>query len=176
MPSVSRGSSLWVRRWTPAREYGDQRDVAQRIDRKCRRGAEAATMPPPIAGPTLRAMLNPILFSATAPGSSARDTMSPTDACHAGALNAAPQPIRNVSDSNSHGVIRPVQAHIASSTEIESMKLCAASITLRRSRLSAIAPAISDNSIVGNVTDAWTSATMSADCAMEIIIHDAPTD
>ena len=49
-------------------------------------------------------------------------------------------------------------------------------MTLRRSRLSAIAPATSDNNIVGSVTDACTSATMSADCAIEIIIHDAPTD
>ncbi len=72
-----------------------------------------------MAGPTLRAMLKPMLFSATAPGSSARDTMSPTDACHAGALNAAPQPIRNVSDSNSQGVIDPVHAQMASSTETD---------------------------------------------------------
>ncbi len=56
------------------------------------------------------------------------------------------------------------------------MNVCAASITLRRSRLSAIAPAISDNNITGNVTDACTSATISADCPSEIIIHDAPTD
>src|SRR5262245_5387621 len=49
-------------------------------------------------------------------------------------------------------------------------------MTLRRSRLSAMAPEISDSSIVGSVIDAWTSATISADCAIEIIIHDAPTD
>ena len=56
------------------------------------------------------------------------------------------------------------------------MKICAPSITLRRSRLSAIAPATSDSSMIGSVTDACTSATMSADGAIEIIIHDAPTD
>ena len=56
------------------------------------------------------------------------------------------------------------------------MKICAASMTLRRSMLSAIAPATSDNSMIGSATEACTSATMSADCAIESIIHDAPTD
>ena len=56
------------------------------------------------------------------------------------------------------------------------MKLCAASMTLRRSRLSAIAPATSDNNMIGSVTDACTSATMSAGWPSEIIVHDAPTD
>src|SRR5262245_42252858 len=133
-------------------------------------------MAPPIAGPTLRAMLKFMLLSATAPASSERGTMSPTDACHAGPLNAPPHPIKNVSDSSSHGVKSPVHAHTESVSDMISMKLCAASMTLRRSRLSAIAPEISDNNMVGSVMDACTSATISADCAIESIIHDAPTD
>ena len=136
----------------------------------------AATIKPPTAGPTLRAMLNPMLLSATAPGNSARGTMSPTDACHAGALNAAPQPIRNVNSSSNHGVTRPSHVHTASATDTTSMKSCAASMTWRRSKLSAIAPATSDNSMIGSVADACTKATMSADCAIWIIIHEAPTD
>ena len=117
-----------------------------------------------------------MLFNATAPGSCARGTMSPTDACHAGALNAAPQPIRNVNVSSSQGVITPLHAQIASAIDTANMNVCAPSMTLRRSKLSAIAPASSDSNMIGSVTDACTSATMSADVAMDVIIHDAPTD
>ena len=121
-------------------------------------------------------MLKPMLLRVTAPGKCARGAMSPTEACHAGLLNAEPQPMRKVNMSSSHGVIRPVHAHTASPIETANMKLCAPSITLRRSRLSAIAPAMSDNSMIGNVTDACTSATMSADLAIDVIIQAAPTD
>src|SRR5690606_15940751 len=51
----------------------------------------------------------------------------------------------------------------------------AISITLRRSKLSAIAPETSENSIIGRAVDACTSATISADEAMSVIIHAAPT-
>jgi hypothetical protein len=136
----------------------------------------AATIAPPIAGPTLRAMLNPMLFSATAPGNSERGTMSPTDACHAGALNALPHPIRNVNSSRSHGVISPSHAKTASTIETSRLNTCVASMTLRRSRLSAIAPAINENSMIGSVTDTWTSATIAGAGAIESISQDAPTD
>ena len=136
----------------------------------------AATIAPPTAGPTLRAMLKPMLLKATAPGSSERGTMSPTEACHAGALNAAPQPIRKVKSSSSHGVMKPSHAHAASATDTTSMNSCAASIILRRSKLSAIAPATSENSITGSATEACTSATMSAEPAIESISQAAPTD
>src|SRR5687767_10539314 len=121
-------------------------------------------------------MLKPMLFSATAPARCERGTMSPTDACQAGALNAAPQPIRNVNSSNNHGVITPLHAQIDSAIETHSMKSCAPNMTLRRSRLSAIAPATSDSNKIGKVTEACTSATMSADSAIDVIIQEAPTD
>ena len=121
-------------------------------------------------------MLKPRLLSATAPGSSVRGTMSPTEACHAGALKAEPQPIRKVNSSNSHGVINPAEAQAARTTETTSMKHCAPSITTRRSRLSASAPATSESSMIGSAIEACTSATMSADCAIEIINQAAPTD
>ena len=121
-------------------------------------------------------MLKPMLLKATAPGSSPRGTMSPTDACHAGELNAAPLPIRKVKSSSSHGVMTPDHVQIASAIDTTSMNTCAPSIILRRSKLSAIAPATSENSTTGSATDACTSATMSADCAIESISQDAPTD
>ena len=84
-------------------------------------------MAPPIAGPTLRAMLKATLFSVTAAGTSRRGTMSPTEDCQAGLLSAVPQPIRKVKVSSSQGVIRPNQAKTASRIETSSMKACAAS-------------------------------------------------
>ena len=56
------------------------------------------------------------------------------------------------------------------------MKPCATSITSRRSRLSAIAPAASDSSTIGSVTDDCTSATSAGEVVSVVIIHDAPTD
>ena len=68
----------------------------------------AATIRPPIAGPTLRVMLKLMLLRATAAGKSERGTMSPTDACHEGLLSAVPQPIMNVKASKSQGVMTPL--------------------------------------------------------------------
>ena len=56
-----------------------------------------------------------------------------------------------------------------------SMKLCAISITLRRSKLSAIAPDGRDRSMMGSAVDACTSATMLAESEMAVIIQAAPT-
>src|SRR5690606_22479264 len=114
----------------------------------------AATIAPPIAGPRLRAMLNPIELSATAPGNVARGTMSPTEACHAGPFSAAPQPLRNEKPTSSHGVIHPAKAKMASVTDTNSMKPWAASITRLRSRLSATAPDQRDKSRIGSAVDA----------------------
>ena len=121
-------------------------------------------------------MLKPMLLRTTAPGTSVRGTMSPTDACHAGAKNAEPQPIAKVKSSSVHGPIRPAQAQSASAAEMMSMKIWATTMTLRRSMLSAIAPATSESSMMGSEVEACTSATMSGDGAIESIIHDAPTD
>src|SRR3546814_8003857 len=71
--------------------------------------------------------------------------------------------------------MNPTQAHRASATDTTSMNPWAASIIFRRSILSASAPAGSDSSMIGSVTDAWTSATSSA-LPIEVIIHEAPTD
>lgn len=74
-----------------------------------------------------------MLFNATAAGSTARGTISPTDACQAGPFSAAPQPMRKVKSSSSHGVIMPRHAKAVSAPDTTSMKICAAIISLRRS-------------------------------------------
>jgi hypothetical protein len=55
------------------------------------------------------------------------------------------------------------------------MKACAVSITRRRSKLSAMAPEASENSMIGAAVDACTSATMFAESVIDVIIHAAPT-
>ena len=135
----------------------------------------AATIMPPTAGPTLRARLKPMELSATAPARSRRGTISPTEACQAGPFIAAPHPIRKVKTSSTQGVIHPAQAKRLRVTDTTSMKTWAASIILRRSKVSASAPAGNDSSMMGRVTEACTSATIPAD-PIEVIIQDAPTD
>jgi hypothetical protein len=56
------------------------------------------------------------------------------------------------------------------------MKICAAIRILRRSNVSASAPAASASIITGSVVDAWTRLTMTGESAIDIIIHAAPTD
>ena len=55
------------------------------------------------------------------------------------------------------------------------MKPCATSMTTRRSKLSAIAPEASENSMIGSAAEACTRATRSADCVMDVISQAAPT-
>src|SRR5262245_58724468 len=49
-------------------------------------------------------------------------------------------------------------------------------MTRRRSKLSATAPDAREKIMTGSEVDAWTSETMSADPAIEVISHAAPTD
>ena len=88
---------------------------------------------------------------------------------------APPQPMRKVNPSSCHGPSSPSQAVRARPQLIRNMKSCAPSITVRRGKPSATAPATSDSSITGSVVDVCTSATMSAVTAMEVIAQAAPT-
>ena len=49
-------------------------------------------------------------------------------------------------------------------------------MSLRRSKLSAIAPAMSENSMIGSVVEACTRAMRSADAPIDVISQAAPTD
>ena len=63
-----------------------------------------------------------------------------------------------------------------SAIDTASMKTCATIISLRRSKVSASAPASSANNMMGSVVAVWTRLTSTGDAASEIISHDAPTD
>src|SRR5690606_31553772 len=67
------------------------------------------------------------------------------------------------------------QAKTASAIDTVSMMPCAVSMILRRSKLSETAPAASEKIITGRVVEAWTSATMSGEVAIEGISQEAPT-
>src|SRR5262245_25007985 len=55
------------------------------------------------------------------------------------------------------------------------MKSCAVIMTLRRSKLSAMAPDASEKSMIGRAVEAWTRATIPAESVIEAIIQAAPT-
>ena len=129
-----------------------------------------------MAGPTLRAMLKPMLLSATAPGNSARGTMSPTEACHAGALNAPPHPIAKVNSSSSHGVITSGPGANHQRDRHDEHEYLRAEHHLATVEIVGHRPRDQRQQHDGQLTDACTSATMSADWAIEIISQDAPTD
>jgi hypothetical protein len=121
-------------------------------------------------------MLKPMLLRAIAAGRSERGTISPTSDCQAGPLNAVPQPTRKVKASRSQGVTRPKEVHTVKATDTASRKSCEVSMSLRRSKLSAMAPAMSENSMIGSVVEACTRAMRSADAPIEVISQAAPTD
>jgi hypothetical protein len=120
-------------------------------------------------------MLKPIALAMTAGAICSRGTMSPIEACQAGANRAAPQPTRKVSSSSSAGVTLPVSATTARAAEAASVSHCEASMSRRRSRVSARAPASSDRKKNGRLAAVCTSATWLADGAMVAISHEAPT-
>ncbi len=68
-------------------------------------------------------------------------------------------------------------SHARAESEIEPVNAInsATSPTIRRSNMSAIAPAGVDTSATGNINDVWTSATMPVDEEIFVIAHAAPT-
>src|SRR3546814_8327071 len=61
-------------------------------------------------------------------------------------------------------------------TDTTSMNICAHSITTRRSKLSANAPAHNDSSMIGSVVEDCTRATLCGASTSDAILQAAPTD
>src|SRR3954447_19590525 len=114
-------------------------------------------------------------FRATADGNVSAGTCSLTEACHAGPNSAMPQPTTKQNASRMFGVTRLSQAStvraIAPTSEIDSDT----SATMRRSYMSAMAPAGIEISMIGSINAVCTSATLSADDAICVIAQAAPT-
>src|SRR5271165_4857413 len=114
-------------------------------------------------------------LSATAEGSASAGTCSLTDACHAGPNKAIPLPMMKQETSRRTGVTSP--NHARAESEIEQVKAIdrATIPTIRRSNMSAIAPAGVDTRATGSINDVWTSATISVDEEICVIVQAAPT-
>src|SRR5438309_5283524 len=114
-------------------------------------------------------------FNATADGSVSAGTCSLTEACQAGPNSAMPQPTTKQNVSRMLGVTRLSQAStvraIAPTSEIDSE----ISATMRRSYMSAMAPAGIEISMIGSINAVCTSATLSAEDVIWVIDQAAPT-
>ena len=98
------------RRRFPSREHYKQPDVTERVDHESRGGAGRRHDQAADGRPQTARDIESHAVERHGCASSARGTMSPTEACHAGALNAPPHPIRKVKSSSSQGDIQPTQA------------------------------------------------------------------
>jgi hypothetical protein len=77
--------------------------------------------------------------------------------------------------SRTHGLVSPLNASVVSTAAQRVAKLSPTIAILRRSNISAIAPAGTDTSINGSISAVWTSATRPADVVRRVISHAAPT-
>src|ERR1700733_4250063 len=114
-------------------------------------------------------------FSATADGSVSAGTCSLTEDCHAGPNSAMPLPTTKQNASKVCGVIRPIHASTDSAVAPDNAIDSETSATMRRSYMSAMAPAGIEISITGSISAVCTSATLSAEDVIWVMAQAAPT-
>ena len=114
-------------------------------------------------------------FSATAAGKVSLGTCSLTDDCQAGPNSAMPLPTMKQNASRMFGVTSPSQAMMVSAADPTSASTSDASATMRRSYMSATAPAGIEISMIGSISAVCTSATLSAEDVIWVIAQAAPT-
>ena len=146
---------------------------ARALSAKAAAGPAAARTKPPSAGPSARARLKPMPFSAIAPTRSSRGTNSGVVAAQAGKFSAVPAPIAKVSASRPQGPSASAAAKTASSTPMAAIQSCAAIRVRRRSRMSATAPPGRAKRKTGNMAAACTRLTISGEGASEVISQPA---
>ena len=141
----------------------------------------AAPMPakaitkPANAGPTARAKLNSMPFSAEAAGKSSFETSSGKTARHVGVSNASPAESANVRTSSRTGDILPAIVIAASAAATTTIHVSVRRITLRRSTMSPIAPAGSAKMTNGKADAVCVSATYMGPALRDTISQAAPT-
>src|SRR5947209_1689014 len=145
------------------------------LSKKTAHGPDAATMKPPNAGPTARAILMATALSVIAAGKSEWETNSGVIACQIGLLIADPTPRRKVSDSRRAGVIWPINARMPIAPAATNIQICMTRSKRRRSTISASAPAGNATSTTGRLPAVSTSATRTGEVVNEVINHDSPT-
>ena len=120
----------------------------------------AAVSVPPSAGPITRPMLKPTLLAAIAGRRSFFGTSTGVIDCHAGAVSALNAPIRNVKTRRLSGVTRSSATMAANAAAIAVLTTSPAIRNLRRSTMSASAPAGIAIRKIGRLAATWTSATV----------------
>jgi hypothetical protein len=137
-------------------------------------GAIAATIKPPIVGPTTRPMLLARALRVRAAGSSDLGT-SPLIVGMIGVLiMVVPAPRAKVSINNIVGVVRPIRVRIPSIVDIVNIYAHVIRSILRRSKISDNIPDGNANRKIGRVVAVVISETNKAFGAREVISHDAP--
>ncbi len=138
----------------PAGEHHDQRDIAHGIDRECRgRARRRDDRAADRRADAARHVEAQAVERDRARQFRARHHVA--DRCLPGRrVEGRAAADQEGEQSSIQGVITPAQAQAARAAEVASMKHCAPSMTTRRSRLSASAPAASESSMNGSVTDA----------------------
>ncbi len=102
-------------------------------------------------------------------------TCSLTEACQAGPNSALPLPTMKQKASSVCGVLSSNQASSVSAVAPISAIDSEIRVTIRRSYMSAMAPAGIEISMIGSIKAVCTSATLSAEAAICVIAQAAPT-
>jgi hypothetical protein len=138
-------------------------------------GAIAATMKPPIVGPTTWPMLLATALRVRAAGSSDLGT-SPLKVGIIGVLIiVVPAPSAKVSINSITGVVRPNRVRIPSRVDIVNIYVHVIRSMLRRSKISDNIPDGNANRKIGKAVAVVTRETNKGSGAREVISHDAPT-
>lgn len=151
----------------PIKEAELRKNIAQ--------GAIAATIKPPIVGPTTRPMLLARALRVRASGSSDLGT-SPLIVGIIGVLIiVVPAPSAKVSIKSIVGVVRPIMVMIPNKVDIVNIYAHAIRSILRRSKISDNIPDGNANRKIGRLVAVVTRETNKGLGASEVISHDAPT-
>lgn len=138
-------------------------------------GAIAATIIPPIVGPTTRPMLPPRALRVRAAGSSDLGT-SPLNVGIIGVLIIVrPAPSAKVSINSIVGVVRPIRVRIPSTVDIINIYAHVRRSMLRRSKMSDNIPDGNANKKIGKAVAVVMRETNNGFGEREVISHDAPT-
>jgi hypothetical protein len=138
-------------------------------------GAIAATIKPPITGPTTRPMLLARALRVKAVGSSDLDT-SPLIVGIIGVLIiVVPAPSAKVSINNIVGVVTPTRVRIPNTVDIVNIYAHVIRSILRRSKISDNIPDGNANRKIGRVVAVVIREMNNGFGAREVISHDAPT-
>lgn len=116
----------------------------------------------PMLGPTMRARLKPLEFSAIAPGRSSRPTSSITNDCRAGISKAPMKPLTSAKTSSHVTVMCPDQVNHQRSAAWIPRHVCAMRTMRSLSERSTNHPACIEMSRIGNDAADATSPTMNA--------------